>query len=126
MMADHESDLEVCEVVCFNPEKVNRLKQDLYQAKGLGNLFKGLSDETRAGILFCLSKEELCVCDVASIMGMSIQAVSHHLRLLKVMNLVKHRKEGKLVYYSLEDEHIFHLIHEGLAHIQEYASENPS
>ena len=125
-MADHESDFEVCETVCFNPEKVNRLKQGLHQAKGLGNLFKGLSDETRASILFCLSKEELCVCDVASIMGMSIQAVSHHLRLLKVMNLVKYRKEGKLVYYSLEDEHIFHLIHEGLAHIQEYSAVNPS
>ncbi len=125
-MTDSKSNSDVCEIFCFNPEKVDRLRQGLYQAKGLGNLFKGLSDETRASILFCLSQEELCVCDVASIMGMSVQAVSHHLRLLRTMNLVKYRKEGKLVYYSLEDEHIFHLIHQGLAHIQEHSSGNPS
>jgi DNA-binding transcriptional ArsR family regulator len=125
-MTDAKATSDVCEIFCFNPEKVDRLKQGLDQAKGLGNLFKGLSDETRASILFCLSQEELCVCDVASIMGMSVQAVSHHLRLLRTMNLVKYRKEGKLVYYSLEDDHIFHLIHQGLAHIQELSSGNPS
>lgn len=124
-MSDNKSNSDVCEIFCFNPEKVKRLKQGLYQAKGLGNLFKGLSDETRASILFCLSKEELCVCDVASIMGMSIQAVSHHLRLLRTMNLVKYRKDGKLVYYSLDDEHISSLIYAGMAHLQEHLSENP-
>jgi hypothetical protein len=73
-MTKNGSSSDVCEIFCFNPEKVNRLKQGLHQAKGLGNLFKGLSDETRASILFCLSQEELCVCDIASIMGMSIRS----------------------------------------------------
>jgi DNA-binding transcriptional ArsR family regulator len=122
-MTDSKASSDVCEIFCFDPEKIDRLKQDLPHAKGLGNLFKALSDETRASILFCLSKEELCVCDVASIMGMSIQAVSHHLRLLRTMNLVKYRKDGKLVFYSLDDEHISYLIHEGIAHLQAHASE---
>lgn len=125
MMTDSKSNSDVCEIFCSDPEKVSRLKEVMHQAKGLGNLYKGLSDETRATILFCLSKEELCVCDVASIMGMSVQAVSHHLRLLRTMNLVKYRKDGKLAYYSLDDEHISNLIHEGIAHIQEHSSGNP-
>lgn len=110
---------DVCEVVFTDEDNVRRLRGEVGQAEGLGNLFKALSDETRAKILFCLSRAELCVCDVASIMGMSVQAVSHHLRLLRAMNLVKYRKEGKLVYYSLDDEHVEHLIAEGLAHVQE-------
>jgi len=110
---------DVCEVFCTDEAKVRRLRGEVGQAEGLGNLFKALSDETRAKILFCLSREELCVCDVANIMEMSVQAVSHHLRLLRAMNLVKNRKDGKLVYYSLDDEHVEHLISEGLAHVQE-------
>ncbi|MHB0938091.1 MAG: ArsR/SmtB family transcription factor [Armatimonadota bacterium] len=110
---------DVCEVFLTHEDTVRRLRGEVGQAEGLGNLFKALSDETRAKILFCLSRAELCVCDVASIMEMSVQAVSHHLRLLRAMNLVKNRKDGKLVYYSLDDEHVEHLISEGLAHVQE-------
>jgi len=116
-MRSAESD--ICEVFCSDEVKVRRLRGQVGQAEGLGNLFKALGDETRAKILFCLSREELCVCDVANIMDMSVQAVSHHLRLLRAMNLVKYRKEGKLVFYSLDDAHVAHLIAEGLAHVQE-------
>jgi len=110
---------DLCEVFCFDEAKVRRLRGQVGQAEGLGSLFKALSDETRAKILFCLSREELCVCDVANIMEMSVAAVSHHLRLLRAMNLVKYRREGKLAFYSLDDAHVEHLISEGLAHVKE-------
>lgn len=110
---------DVCEVFCSDEAKVHRLKGEVYRADGLGNLFKALSDETRAKILYCLSREELCVCDVANILEMSVQAVSHHLRLLRAMKLVKYRRDGKLAFYSLDDGHVAHLISEGLAHLHE-------
>ena len=108
---------DVCEIFCSNPFKVSRLKATVNETKGLGELFKAFADETRATILYCLSREELCVCDVAQILGMSVQAVSHHLRLLKASGIVRYRREGKVVFYSLEDEHISSLINEGLEHV---------
>jgi len=110
---------DVCEVFCWDEVKVRRLKEELFRADGLGNLFKAFSDETRAKILFSLAQEELCVCDVANILEMSVQAVSHHLRVLRTMKLVKHRREGKLVFYTLDDAHVEHIIREGLAHLHE-------
>ncbi|MHB9134499.1 MAG: ArsR/SmtB family transcription factor [Armatimonadota bacterium] len=110
---------DVCEIFCSDETKVRRLRGEVGRAEGLGNLFKALGDETRARILYCLSREELCVCDVANIMGMSVQAVSHHLRLLRAMRLVKYRREGKLAFYSLDDGHVANLIQEGLAHVHE-------
>jgi len=111
---------DICEVFCFDETKVRLLRGRVGQAEGLGSLFKALSDETRAKILFCLSQEELCVCDVANIMAMSVAAVSHHLRLLRAMNLVKYRREGRMAFYSLDDAHVEHLISEGLAHVKEH------
>lgn len=118
-MRRDNSESELCEVFCSDEAKVHRLRGRVGEADGLGNLFKALADETRAKILYCLSLEELCVCDVANIMAMSVQAVSHHLRLLRAMKLVKYRREGKLVFYSLEDEHVTNLIQEGMAHVHE-------
>jgi len=89
---------DVCGIFCSDAAKVGRLKGDIRQARGLGRLFKALADDTRATILYCLSREELCVCDVAQVMGMSVQAVSHHLRLLKAANIVRYRRDGKIVY----------------------------
>lgn len=116
---DTEVDMDVCDIFCSDEEKVRRVKAEAPRAEGLGRLFKAFGDETRAKILFCLLQDELCVCDVANIMGMSVQAVSHHLRLLGSMKLVKHRREGKLVCYSLDDEHVVHIMREGLAHVRE-------
>lgn len=123
MAGNSSKTIEICEVFCTDENKVRRLRARVGEAEGLGSLFKALSDETRAKILFCLLQEELCVCDVANIMEMSVQAVSHHLRLLRAMNLVKYRRDGKLVFYSLDDAHVEHLILEGLAHVHERRGE---
>jgi ArsR family transcriptional regulator len=101
-------------------DTVRRLQGEVHRVEGLGTLFKALSDETRAKIMFSLLQEELCVGEVARILGMSEQAVSHHLRLLRIMRLVKCRREGKFSYYSLDDSHVARLIGDGMAHIHEH------
>ena len=92
------------------------LKDDILY---LSDSFKMLGDSTRLKILFALKNEELCVGDISSLIGTSISAVSHQLRLLRNYRYVKHRKDGKLVYYSLDDKHIFNIISEALTHSQE-------
>ena len=72
----------------------------------LAETFKVLGDATRTKIIFALSQEELCVCDIANLLGTTKSAVSHQLRVLRNMKLVKYRKEGKMAFYSLDDEHI--------------------
>jgi len=88
-------------------------------ATALAEAFKVLSDPTRVKILFALSKAELCVCDLSALLGMNESAVSHHLRLLRALKLVTYRREGRMAYYSLDDEHIEKLFQQGLEHIQE-------
>lgn len=95
------------------------LKKSLLEVSGLSEIFKVLGDETRTKILYLLANNRLCVCDIADIMEMSLPAISHHLRLLKAFRLVRYEREGKMVYYSLDDEHILHLIHEAQAHYAE-------
>ncbi|WP_319475822.1 metalloregulator ArsR/SmtB family transcription factor [Marispirochaeta aestuarii] len=95
------------------------LRKSLLDVAGLSELFKVLADETRTRILYLLSQRELCVCDLALIMEMSLPAVSHHLRLLKVMRLVSYRREGKQVYYRLNDEHVTDLIQTAREHYLE-------
>ena len=102
-----------------SPEAKNALRERLLEVAGLSELFKVLGDETRTRILYLLSLEELCVCDIAEIMEMSLPAVSHHLRLLKALRLVKYRRDGKQVFYSLDDHHIVALIHMAQEHFEE-------
>ena len=85
----------------------------------LANLFKMFADSTRVRILFALMKSELCVCDIAELLGMTISAVSHQLRELRQTRLVKNRREGKTVYYSLADSHIGLIFAQGLEHVIE-------
>lgn len=85
----------------------------------LSDIFKVLGDASRLRIVYALAIKELCVCDIAHLLGTSISAVSHQLRVLRNLKLVKHRKEGKMVYYSLDDECIETLLKEGLKHIGE-------
>ena len=85
----------------------------------LSDTFKVLGDPTRAKIVFALSQEELCVCDIASLLGTTKSTVSHQLRVLRNMRLVTYRKDGKMVYYSLDDEHIKNLFDEGLRHVED-------
>ncbi|GGK21731.1 transcriptional regulator [Caldalkalibacillus thermarum] len=106
---------DTCETFIFDPEKVARRQQEVDRTEGLAPLFKVLADETRLKIIYALSREdELCVCDVATIIGSTNAAASHHLRMLRNMGLAKHRKEGKMVFYSLESGHVRHLIDEAL------------
>jgi ArsR family transcriptional regulator len=85
----------------------------------LAETFKMLGDTTRVRILDALSCSELCVCDIARLLGLSESAVSHQLRLLRGMRLVRPRRAGRMVFYALDDEHIVHLFEEGLRHVQE-------
>ena len=86
----------------------------------LAETFKILGDPTRVRIAFSLAREELCVCDLANLLGVSQSAVSHSLRALRQMRLVKFRKEGKIAYYTLDDEHIAHLLDEGFRHVEDF------
>lgn len=85
----------------------------------LAETFSALSDPTRAKIIFALQNEELCVCDLAHLIGLTTSAISHQLRLLRNLRIVKYRKDGKVVYYSLADKHIETLFNQGLEHVEE-------
>lgn len=116
---DPAAEAETCEIFSYDPNKVERLKAELAQTEGLSLLFKALADETRVRIALALSKEELCVCDVAHLMSISVATASHHLRLLRNMRLVRYRKAGKMVFYSLDDHHVVTLIDQAMAHVKE-------
>lgn len=96
-----------------------RYQDRVLEVAGISELFKALSDETRTAILYLLHDTELCVCDLADILGMSLPAVSHHLRLLRTMRLVKFRRAGKQAYYSLDDYHVVQLIEVAKEHFNE-------
>ncbi|MBB6632845.1 metalloregulator ArsR/SmtB family transcription factor [Cohnella thailandensis] len=103
-----------CEIYCYDEPKVRKVQVALQRQdiQGMTRMFKALADETRMKIAFALcEEEELCVCDVANIIGSSLATASHHLRSLKQLGLAKFRKEGKLAFYSLQDEHVRHFIH---------------
>ena len=85
----------------------------------LGDFFKVFGDPTRISILSALAESEMCVCDIAYLLGMTQSAISHQLRVLKQARLVKNRKEGKVVYYTLDDDHVKLIIEMGLTHIHE-------
>ena len=85
----------------------------------LAEFFKVFGDSTRIKIICSLFENEMCVCDLAALLGVTQSAISHQLRTLKAARLVRYRREGKVVYYSLDDEHIKHIFDEGLRHITE-------
>ena len=113
---------DICEIKSVNKTKVSTIVSTMLtdeEARNLSETFGVLADPTRTKIIYALSKAELCVCDIASILNVSVSAVSHQLRSLRNMRLVKYRKESKMVYYSLDDKHISRLFHEGLKHVRE-------
>jgi DNA-binding transcriptional ArsR family regulator len=110
---------DVCGAFCFDPGKVERLRPEVEKARGLGGLFAALADETRSRIAFALSRDELCVCDLATLIGISVPAASYHLRLLRGARLVKYRRDGKKVYYSLDDSHVIELMEQAVSHLVE-------
>ena len=115
-------DIEVC---CSNElheeivDSVRAKMPDTEMLYELAELFKVFGDTTRVRILYALSEQEMCVCDIAELVGMTQSAISHQLRVLKSARLVKFRRAGKIIYYSLDDEHIKHIFDEGLKHITE-------
>ena len=113
---------DVCETEFVDVARVNAVRESLpavHVIAELSDIFKVLGDPTRLRIVSALGVAELCVCDLANLLGSSISAISHQLRVLRNLKLVKHRKEGKMVYYSLDDECIRTLLEEGLRHTEE-------
>ena len=113
---------ETCKITYIDKKKVSAVKKRMKPEttmQRLAETFKALGDATRTKIIFALSQEELCVCDIANLLGTTKSAVSHQLRVLRNMKLVKYRKEGKMAFYSLDDEHIKNLFDEGIRHVKE-------
>ena len=116
------ANLEACDVFHLDPVRVAALKTTLLGDRAvlaLAETFKVLGDMTRVRILDALSRSELCVCDIARLLGLTESAVSHQLRLLRGMRLVRPRRAGRMVFYSLDDQHIVGLFRQGLEHVQE-------
>ena len=111
-----------CEIEFVDEGKVKRVRRAMKPAEAvqkLADTFKLLGDPTRIRIAHALSREELCVCDIANLLGVSQSAVSHSLRSLRQLKLVRFRKEGKIAYYALDDEHIARLLDDGFRHVEE-------
>ncbi|MGM9606779.1 MAG: ArsR/SmtB family transcription factor [Oscillospiraceae bacterium] len=120
-MAEPE-ELACCEFMHVHEdivEKVNAAMPDEEVLYDLAELFKVFGDSTRIRILYVLFESEMCVCDIAQLLGMSQSAISHQLRCLKQSKLVKYRREGKTVFYSLADGHVRTILGQGMEHIKE-------
>jgi len=111
-----------CETAVIHEDVVERVSKRLMPDQvtaGMAEFFKVFGDQTRIRILQVLFEEEMCVCDIAYLLNMSQSAISHQLRVLKQAGIVKYRKEGRVVYYSLDDEHIQSIFAQGYEHVTE-------
>ena len=112
---------ERCAETIIDEEKVRRAQEVLLndvRATDVAAVFKALSDPTRVRIVSVLAHTELCVCDLAATLGMTQSAISHQLHLMRQMRLVKSRKDGRMVYYTLDDEHVHDLFQRSLEHVE--------
>ena len=112
----------ICDCNIIHEDVVTSTKEkmtDEYLFSKLAEFFKILGDITRAKILFALDQNEMCVCDIANVLGMSKSSISHQLSTLRRAGIVKCRKQGKEVYYSLDDDHIIEIVKKGREHIEE-------
>ena len=117
-----DNNIESCCCNVIHGEIVSEVKDKLPEDEvlyDLAELFKVFGDSTRIKILCALFESEMCVCDLSVLLNVSQSAISHQLRVLKSARLVKFRRSGKIIYYSLDDEHIKHIFDEGLKHITE-------
>ena len=115
-------DDELFECTVLHEDVVNEVKKKIPEdglIYDLAEFFKVFAGSTRMKIIYALMENELCVCDIANIVQTTQSAISHQLRLLKQAKLVKFRKEGKVVYYSLDDDHISQIVKKGREHIEE-------
>ena len=121
-MTEKFNSIERCDCNVIHEDIVNQVRDRMPQEESLydlAQLFKVFGDLTRIRILWALNESEMCVCDIAVLLDMTQSAISHQLRVLKQTNLVKNRREGKVVYYSLVDEHVRQIFDQGLIHINE-------
>ena len=113
---------ECCDVVCPHEEVVNQVLERMPpedELLDLAELFKVFGDTTRMKILYVLFESEMCVCDIAEILGISQSAISHQLRIIKQARLIQNRRDGKTIYYSLADEHVKTIIGMAKEHLEE-------
>src|SRR5215218_4483391 len=116
------SDDSTCDVFHANSQEMQAVRQALIPAPLVGTLaetFRALGDPTRVRILDALARAELCVCDIATLLSLTESAVSHQLRLLRGLRLVRSRRAGRMVFYALDDDHITRLFAQGLEHVEE-------
>lgn len=121
-MKEKNIDLDRCDCSVIHEDVVYRVKANMPEEEtlyDLAELFKVFGDSTRVKILYALHEAEMCVCDIAVLLNMTQSAISHQLRVLKQARLVKNRRDGKVVYYSLDDDHIKGIFDLGLIHIKE-------
>lgn len=114
--------VETCSCSVIHEDVVSSVRGKMLEEETvyeLADLFKIFGDSTRIKILWALDEAEMCVCDISNLLNMTQSAISHQLRVLKQANLVKNRKEGKVVYYSLKDEHVKQIFNQGLIHVNE-------
>lgn len=114
--------IDKCDCTIIHEEVVNEVRKQMPDEENLLDLadfFKVFGDSTRVKILCALFNAEMCVCDIAVLLGMTKSCISHQLRVLKQAKLVKYRRDGKVVYYSLDDEHVKNVFDQGLSHVTE-------
>ncbi len=119
MLHDHD---DLCHCRIIHRERVTAAKNtaiDAFEVEKLANFFKAMADPTRLKMLWALDHGEMCVCDLAAFLGVTESAVSHQLRLLRQLQLVSSRRQGPVLYYRLNDDHISQLVRLGLTHIRE-------
>ncbi|WP_319370300.1 metalloregulator ArsR/SmtB family transcription factor [uncultured Ilyobacter sp.] len=112
---------ETCDCIVIHKDVVEKVKKSLKSDELLQNVadfFKAFSDSTRLKIVSMLLEEEMCVCDIANVLDMTHSSVSHQLRVLRQLRVVKNRKEGKSVYYSLDDDHVRTILAQGISHLK--------
>lgn len=115
---------DTCDVPCLHPEIVQAARATLLplgDAQDLAAIFSTLADPTRVRLVQALAERELCVCDLANLLGLRQSTVSHQLRLLRALRVVRFRKEGRMAYYTLDDAHVAALLAQGLEHVRELA-----
>ena len=121
-MSEQEPVLEQCDYMHLHEKVIEQVQEEMPEEEilyDLAELFKVFGDSTRIKILYVLFQSEMCVCDIAQLLNMSQSAISHQLRVLKQAQLVKYRREGKKVFYSLADAHVNTILNQGLEHIEE-------
>ncbi|NOX32161.1 MAG: winged helix-turn-helix transcriptional regulator [Deltaproteobacteria bacterium] len=113
--------MDICGEKCINEKKVMETIKTIPRQENVGQMaeiFKALSDPTRLKIVLALLNQEHCVCDIAVICNQTDSAISHQLRILRTLKILKNRREGKIIYYSLDDDHVVSLIKMSLDHVR--------